>query len=90
MSNPLNPLHNLTEYEAPKEHSTGRRELRAERNAMGFVIHARPKSPEDAERAAATGQMIETLPIRRAQPKVSKKERARLKWEQKAKETSNA
>lgn len=49
MSNPLNPLHNLTEYEAPKEHSTGRRE------------------------------------IRRAQPKVSKKERARLKREQKRK-----
>lgn len=88
MDDQLNPLSSLMEFSAPKEHSSGRRELRAERNAMGFMIHAHPKSKEDAERAAATGEMIATLPIRRISPiypQLSKKERAKLKRKQKGK-----
>lgn len=80
---PLNPLSGLAEFSGPKQHSSGRRELRAERNAMGFTIHARPKNEDEALKARLTGEMVETLPIRRAQPKVSKKQQAKMKREQK-------
>jgi hypothetical protein len=83
MNDPINPLSDLSTYKAPKDHTSGRRELRNERNAMGFTIHARPKSQDEALKAAATGQMVETLPIRQVQPKVSKKERRRMRRDQK-------
>ena len=85
MIDSLNPLSGLAEYKVPKSHTSGRREIRIERNARGFKIHAHPKNPDEALKAALTGQMVETLPIRRAQPKVSKKERAKLKRDRKGK-----
>lgn len=84
MNGPLNPLSSLAEYEPPKTHTSGRRELQFERfYERGVKVHANPKNPEDAPRAAAAGELVETLPIRRAQPKasLSKKERAKLKRE---------
>jgi hypothetical protein len=81
----LNPFTDLAEYEPPKTHTSGRRELRYESAIRGVKIHAHPKNADEAMKAALTGQMVETLPIRRAQPKVSKKERAKLKRELKRK-----
>lgn len=55
--------------ELPKPHTSGRREDRLALYQRGFTIHAKPRTPEDAVKAQTTGEMIGTLPIRRAEPK---------------------
>lgn len=69
----LNPLDDLLDgtfkSPAPRLHSSGRREQRAQMRARGVTIHAKAKTPQEAERAVLTGAMIETLPVKRKEPK---------------------
>ena len=75
MTNPLDDLAQFNSAILPKVHTSGRRELRAANLQRGLVIHARPKTAADKQRALTTGGMIETLPIRRSEPKLTKAER---------------
>lgn len=68
--NPLDDILNGTfKSPAPRLHSSGRREQRASMRARGITIHAKAKTPAEAERAMLTGAMIGTLPIKRKEPK---------------------
>lgn len=71
-NNPINPLDNLTNYEQPlatRAHTSGRRELRSSLLSRPITIHAHPRSQQEASKATLTGEMVGTLPIRRAVPK---------------------
>ena len=84
MREPLNPLSSLSDYIAPKRHTSGRRELRAEILANGVTMYVRPKSQDDLIKTMLTGPTVYTLPIKRAEPKrggLSKKEWKRLRKE---------
>jgi len=79
----LNPIDDILsgtyESDAPRQHTGGRRELRAEAHARGITIHAKAKTVEDANRARLTGELIPTLPIKRATPKVKGKKKNKRK-----------
>ena len=78
MTNPLDDLTTNPTLPAPRQHSSGRRELRAERLAGGITLRVRAASPEDKVKAAK-GEFIASLPIRRATPKLTKAEKKREK-----------
>jgi hypothetical protein len=67
--NPLDDLQRFSQSSLPRQHTSGRRELRREDYARGLTIHAKPKSVDEKTRALVTGEMIATDPIRRAEPK---------------------
>ena len=79
-----NPLDDLTQHPSlptvppSRQHSSGRRESRAALLSRGITLHVRAASPEDKVRAAR-GEFIPSLPIRRAQPKLTKAEKKRAK-----------
>jgi hypothetical protein len=84
MTNSLDDLASFDSASLPKVHTSGRRELRAANLQRGFVIHARPKTAADKQRALTTGAMIGTLPIRRLVPKLTKAERRAARQQAKA------
>lgn len=72
MNNPLDDLARLDSASIltpPRTHSSGRRELRAQIIGRGITIHARPKTEVDRMRALAGNENIETLPVKRKEPK---------------------
>lgn len=85
-----NPLDDLQQFDssslpsAPRQHTSGRRELRRQLLSRGITIHARPKTEEDRLRALAGNENIETLPVKRTVPKrrgMTKKEWKRARRE---------
>ena len=83
-----NPLDDLTQQPTlptaptPRQHSSGRRELRQQFLSRGITLRVRAASPEDKVRAAR-GEFIASLPIRRATAKLTKAEKKREKREKK-------
>lgn len=78
MTNPLDSLQQFDPASLSRRHTSGRRELREQFLARGVTLRVRPATLEDRMKMAR-GEKVDSLPIRRAVPKVKGKKRNKKK-----------
>lgn len=75
MTKPTNPLDNLQQFNSldlpspPRQHTSGRRELRSSILSRGVNIMARARTVAEKTAALVKGEMFATLPVKRKEPK---------------------
>lgn len=81
-NSPLDDLLSQPTISQPRPHSSGRRESRAALLSRGITLRVRPATIAD-QLKMSRGEFVESLPIRRAVPKLSKAEKKAAKRERK-------